>query len=109
MALNKWPHYTSTNKFKGLKWCQLRRIMLQGFQLERVVYQWVPLPREEHFGAMCMLGNSNIATLMAKTGSIPGGVDAKDEVGNAPLIYASGYGLKEVVAALIEAGASINV
>ena len=39
VALNKWPHYSSANKFKGLKWCQLRRIMLQGFQLERVVYQ----------------------------------------------------------------------
>ena len=33
VALNKWPHYSSANKFKGLKWCQLRRIMLQGFQL----------------------------------------------------------------------------
>ena len=30
--------YSPTNKFKGLKWCQLRRIMLQGFQLEKVVY-----------------------------------------------------------------------
>ena len=38
VALNKWPHYTSTNKFKGLKWCQLHRVMLQGFQLEKVVY-----------------------------------------------------------------------
>ena len=24
VALNKWPHYSSANKFKGLKWCQLR-------------------------------------------------------------------------------------
>ena len=64
VALNKWSgHYSPTNKFKGLKWCQLRRIMLQGFQLERVVYQGVPQPREEHFGVMCELGNSNIATL----------------------------------------------
>ena len=109
MALNKWPHYSSANKFKGLKWCQLRRIMLQGFQLEKVVYEGASMPRELRFEAMCMLGNSNIATLMTKTGSIPGGVDAKDEVGSTPLILASGYGLKEVVAALIEAGADINV
>ena len=72
VALNKWPHYSSANKFKGLKWCQLRRIMLQGFQLEKVVYKGAYVPRENHFGAMCMLGNSNIATLMTKTGSIPG-------------------------------------
>ena len=109
VALNKWPHYSSANKFKGLKWCQLRRIMLQGFQLERVVYKGASVPRENHFIALCMLGNSNIATLMAKTGSIPGDVDAKDEVGNTPLILASLFGLKEVVAALIEAGADINV
>ena len=38
VALNKWPHYSSANKFKGLRWCQLRRIMLQGFQLEKVVH-----------------------------------------------------------------------
>ena len=109
VALNKWPHYSSANKFKGLKWCQLRRIMLQGFQLERVVYQGVPQPRKLHFVALCMLGNSNIATLMAKTGSIPGGVESKDKGGDTPLILASGFGLKEVVAALIEAGADINV
>ena len=109
VALNKWPHYSSANKFKGLKWCQLRRIMLQGFQLEKVVHTGASVPRENHFVALLMLGNSNIATLMAKTGSIPGGVDAKDEVGSTPLIYASGYGLKEVVAALIEAEANINV
>ena len=28
---------------------------------------------------MCELGNGNIALLMAKTGSIPGGVDSKDK------------------------------
>ena len=51
VALNKWSgHYSPTNKFKGLKWCQLRRIMLQGFQLEKVVYRGVPQPRELHFG-----------------------------------------------------------
>ena len=46
---------------------------------------------------------------MVKTGSIARGVESKDEVGHAPLIYASAFGLKEVVAALIEAGADINV
>ena len=56
VALNKWPHYSSANKFKGLKWCQLRRIKLQGFQLERVVYKGVPQPREKHFGVICNLG-----------------------------------------------------
>ena len=109
VALNKWPHYSSANKFKGLKWCQLRRIMLQGFQLERVVYKGASVPRENHFIALCMLGNSNIATLMAKTGSIPGGVESKDRVGHTPLITASSFWLKEVVAALIEAGVDSNV
>ena len=89
VSLNKWPHYSSANKFKGLKWCQLRRIMLQGFQLERVVYKGASVPRENHFEAICRLGNSNIATLMTKTGSIPGGVDAKDTFGYTPLICAS--------------------
>ena len=83
--------------------------MLQGFQLGKVVYKGVSQPRENHFSAMCKIGNSNIATLMAKTGSIPGGVDSKDRLGHTLLITASGYGLKEVVAALIEAGADINV
>ena len=89
VSLNKWPHYPSANKFKGLKWCQLRRIMLQGFQLEKVVYRGVPQPRELHFVALCMLGNSNIATLMVKTGSIPGGVESKDKGCDTPLIIAS--------------------
>ena len=44
------------------------------------------------------LGNSNIATLMAKTGSIPGGMESKDK-GVTPPVTASGFGLKEVVAA----------
>ena len=109
VALNKWPHYSSVNKFKGLKWCLLSRIMLQGFKLERVVYKKVSQPREEHFGAICALGNSNIALLMVKTGSIPGGVDAKvSERRDTPLFTAPTFGLQEVVAALIEAGADIN-
>ncbi len=57
---------------------------------------------------MCKLRNSNIATLFLKIWSIPGGVDAKDAFGPTPLIYASSYGSKEVVAALIEAGADLN-
>ena len=107
MALNKWPHYNNTNnkgKFKGLLWSQLRRIKLQGFQLEKVMYQGMPMPREDHFTAICAFGNSNIALLMVKTGSIPGGVESKDEVGNTPLIHAAFFGMKEVATALLEAG-----
>jgi hypothetical protein len=107
VALNKWPHYNNTNnkgKFKGLLWSQLRRIKLQGFQLEKVMYQGMPMPREDHFTAICAFGNSNIALLMVKTGSIPGGVESKDEVGNTPLIHAAFFGMKEVATALLEAG-----
>ena len=73
------------------------------------VYEGVSQPRENHFSVICALRNSNIATLMAKTGSIPGGVESKDRVGHTPLITASSFWLKEVVAALIEAGVDSNV
>ena len=49
MALNQWPHYNNANnkgKFKGLLWSQLRRIKLQGFQLEKVMYQGRAMPRK---------------------------------------------------------------
>ena len=111
MALNQWPHYNNANnkgKFKGLLWSQLRRIKLQGFQLEKMMYQGMPVPREDHFQAICELGNSNIALLMVKTGSIPGGVDGRGAMGGTPTYWASFYGLKEVVSALIEAGADID-
>jgi len=111
VALNQWPHYNNANnkgKFKGLLWSQLRRIKLQGFQLEKMMYQGMPVPREDHFQAICELGNSNIALLMVKTGSIPGGVESNYKVGNTPLIYAAFFGMKEVVTALLEAGANIN-
>ena len=73
------------------------------------MYQGMPMPREDHFTAICAFGNSNIALLMVKTGSIPGGVDAKvSERRNTPLFTAPALGLQEVVAALIEAGADIN-
>ena len=57
---------------------------------------------------MCELGNGNIALLMAKTGSIPGGVESNYKVGNTPLIYAAMFGMKELVTALLEAGVNIN-
>lgn len=46
---------------------------------------------------------------MVETGSIPGGVDSRDTMGGTPTYSASFYGLKEVVSALIEAGADINL
>ena len=109
VALNKWPHCTSEDKYKGLRWCRLHRIKLQGFTLEKVVVRGVPRPREDHFGALCALGRSDIAVLMVETGSIPGGVDSRDRIGGTPTYWASFYGLKEVVTALIEAGADINL
>ena len=109
MALNKWPHYSSEDKYKGLRWCRLHRIKLQGFTLEKVVYRGVPRPRDLHFSALCELGRSDIALFMVETGSIPGGVDSRDAVGFFPIYSASFYGLKDVVTALIEAGADINL
>ena len=109
VALNKWPHYSSEDKYKGLRWCRLHRIKLQGFTLEKVVYEGEPRPRDLHFGALCALGRSDIALFMVETGSIPGGVDGRDRIGGTPTILASFCGLKEVVTALIEAGADINL
>ena len=60
------------------------------------------MPLELRFRVMCALGNSNIATLMTKTGSIPGVWTLRTRW-VIPPIYASGFGLKEVVAALIKA------
>ena len=109
VALNKWPHYSSEDNYKGLRWCRLHRIKLQGFTLEKVVYRRVPQPRDLHFGALCALGRSDIAVLMVETGSIPGGVDSRDTMGGTPTHAASLWGLKDVVSALIEAGADINL
>ena len=109
VALNKWPHYSSEDNYKGLRWCRLHRIKLQGFTLEKVVYRGVPQPREDHFGALCALGRSDIALFMVETGSIPRGVDSQDKLSCTPTYLASIYGLKDVVTALIEAGADINL
>ena len=49
VALNKWPHYTSDDNYKGLRWCRLHRIKLQGFTLEKVVYKVIMVKREGHF------------------------------------------------------------
>ena len=108
MALNKWPHYSSEDKYKGLRWCRLHRIKLQGFTLEKVVYRGVPRPRDLHFVVLCELGRSDIALFMVETGSIPGGVDGRGAMGGTPTYWASINGLKEVVSALIEAGADID-
>ena len=65
--------------------------------------------REAHFKALCRLGRSDITLLMVETGSIPGGVDSQDKLSCTPTYLASIYGLKDVVTALIEAGADINL
>ena len=49
MALNKWPHYSCEDNYKGLRWCRLHRINLQGFTLEKVVARGVPQLRELSF------------------------------------------------------------
>ena len=108
VALNKWPRYSNANNFKGLWWCQQKRIKLRGFNLQ-VVYQGRTMPPELHFTALCDLGYRNIALLMAKTGFIPGGVNSQNEKGGTPLHNAIDDGMKEVVSALIEAGADINL
>ena len=68
----------------------------------------VPQLRDLHFVALCALGRSDIALFMVETGSIPGGVDSRDTMGCTPTYLASFCGLKEVVSALIEAGADID-
>ena len=61
VALNKWPHYSSEDNYKGLRWCRLHRIKLRGFTLEKVVYDGVPWPRYAHFEALCHHGRSDIS------------------------------------------------
>ena len=77
VALNKWPHYSCEDNYKGLRWCRLHRINLQGFTLEKVVARGVPQLRELQFSTLCALGRSDIALLSVNTGSIPGGVDSR--------------------------------
>ncbi len=61
VALSKWPYYSSEDNYKGLRWCRLHRIKLQGFTLEKVVYDGVPWPRYAHFEALCHHGRSDIS------------------------------------------------
>ena len=58
---------------------------------------------------LSVLGHSDIALFMVKTGSIPGGVDSRDRNGTAPTFLAPGFGIEMVASALIKAGADINL
>ncbi len=109
VALNEWPRYSNANNFKGLRWRQQKHIKVWGFNLQ-VVYQGVPQPQYLYFSILCHLGCRDIAVLMAKTGSIPGGVNSRNEhLNDTPLYDAAKCGMKEVVSALIEAWADINL
>ena len=107
VAMNKWPRYSNTNNFAGLRWGMQKRINLKSFKIEKVV-----LPdggvasRKQQFGAICELGYPDIATLMVKSKSI--GVNNKGYGGGTPTYWAACYGLEEVVRALVAAGADLN-
>ena len=92
---------TLRKQVQGLKWFQLRRIMLQGFQLEKVVYEGASVPRELRFKPCACLVTATSLPSWRRPGPSPGWTLRTS--GQHPLIYASGFGLKEVVAALIEA------
>jgi hypothetical protein len=103
VAMNKWPRYSNTNNFAGLRWGMQKRINLKSFKIEKVV-----LPdggvasRKQQFGAICELGYPDIATLMVI------GVNNKGYWGRTPTYWAACYGLEEVVQCLVAAGADLN-
>jgi hypothetical protein len=35
--MNKWPRYSNTNNFAGLRWGMQKRINLKSFKIEKVV------------------------------------------------------------------------
>ena len=107
VAMNKWPRYSNTNNFAGLRWGVQTRINLKSFKIEKVVLpDGGVAPRKQQFGAMCALGYPDIATLMVKSKSI--GVNNKGYKGGTPTYWAACYGLEEVVRALVAAGADLN-
>ena len=107
VAMNKWPRYSNTNNFAGLRWGMQKRINLKSFKIEKVV-----LPdggvasRKQQFGYICQLGYPDIATLMVKSKSI--GVNNKGYGGGTPTYWVACYGLEEVVQYLVAAGADLN-
>ena len=107
VAMNKWPRYSNTNNFAGLRWGVQKRINLKSFKIEKVVLRGGGVAsRKEQFGVICALGYPDIATLMVKSKSI--GVNNKGRAGGTPTYWAALYGLEEVVRALVAAGADLN-
>ena len=107
VAMNKWPRYSTTDRFAGLRWGVRKRIKLQGFKIEKVVREnGTIVRREDHFRVICALGYADIAILMVKSESI--GLNSEGHDGDTPTYWAARYGLVEVVRVLVTAGADIN-
>ena len=107
VAMNKWPRYSTTDRFSGLRWGVRKRIKLQGFKIEKVVREnGTIVRREDHFGVICALGYADIAILMVKSESI--GLNSEGRLGGTPTYWAAYHGLVEVVRALVTVGADIN-
>ena len=107
VAMNKWPRYSNTNNFAGLRWGVQKHINLKSFKIEKVVLpDGTIASRKQQFGYICELGYPDIATLMVKSKSI--GVNNKGYQGGTPTYWAACYGLEKVVRALVTAGADLN-
>ena len=107
VAMNKWPRYSTTDRFAGLRWGVRKRIKLQGFKIEKVVREnGTIVRREDHFGVICALGYGDIAILMVKSESI--GLNSEGRLGGTPTYWAAYHGLVEMVRALVTVGADIN-
>ena len=92
VAMNKWPRYSNTNNFAGLRWGMQKRINLKSFKIEKVVLpDGGVVSRKNQFGYICALGYPDIATLMVKSKSI--GVNNKGHRGGTPTYWATHSGL----------------
>ena len=105
--MNKWPRYSTADKFAGLRWGVRKRIKLQGFKIENVMdANGIIVPRREHFDVICELGYADNAILMVKSESI--GLNSERRLGGTPTYWAAYHGLVEMVRALVTVGADIN-
>ena len=68
VALNKYPRYSNVDKFRGMRWCILRRVDVRGFQIEKIVAPDGGMhKREDHFYALCELGDKDIARFVGRS------------------------------------------
>ena len=106
VALNKYPRYSNVDKFRGLRWCMLRRVDVRSFQVEKIVApNGTMCSREDHFYILCDLGYKDIARFMVTSKSIDVEITSRSCT---LLIKACIHGYLDMMRVLVEAGADID-